>query len=239
MVEEIELKLESSAAGIAALLAALPPGSGAAHEAALAATYFDTEQHALRRAHLTLRIRREETGLVQTLKHSAAPGAGLFARCEWERPVVDMVPVAFPDTPLGPLLARSDAALVPLFEIDVQRTVVEIEQGAARIELALDRGEVRAAGRSAPLHELELELKHGEPAALFALANRLGAQAPLQIGVLSKPERGYRLLREANPRFGPSRSGCAAAIPPSRPFSRSPARASAITGSTKTCCWNG
>lgn len=196
MAKEIELKLETDSAGIAALLAAGPPETGT-HEAALKATYFDTPDHGLRRAHLSLRIRCEGKNLVQTLKHSTGASAGLFARGEWEQPVAGMTPVIVPDTPLAQLLERTGAELTPTFEVEVQRFTALIDFKSAQIELAFDRGEVRAAGRCAPIREVELELLGGSAAALFALARQLDAQVPLRIGVLTKSERGYRLLGPA------------------------------------------
>jgi triphosphatase len=53
---------------------------------------------------------------------------------------------------------------------------------------------VSAAGRSDTVSEVELELKRGRPAALFGLARDLGRDLPLRVGVLTKAQRGYRLL---------------------------------------------
>jgi len=53
---------------------------------------------------------------------------------------------------------------------------------------------VAANGRSWPVCEIELELKSGSPAALFALARELGRSMSLRLGMLAKSERGYRLL---------------------------------------------
>src|SRR5271169_2349318 len=74
---------------------------------------------------------------------------------------------------------------------------VEIEPiPGTRIEAAVDTGEIRAidTGRSEPISEIELELEHGDPAALFDLALRLLETAPLRIETRSKSERGYRLV---------------------------------------------
>jgi inorganic triphosphatase YgiF len=71
----------------------------------------------------------------------------------------------------------------------------------ALIELAIDRGEVVAADRIAPIVEIELELKEGTPASLFAFARCLDGMGPVRPGVLSKSERGYRLLDEKRTAF--------------------------------------
>jgi inorganic triphosphatase YgiF len=62
-----------------------------------------------------------------------------------------------------------------------------------RIELALDEGRVVANGSASPIAELELELKRGSPADLFAFARSLDGVKALKIGVLAKSERGYAL----------------------------------------------
>ena len=66
------------------------------------------------------------------------------------------------------------------------------------VELSIDRGDIKAGRRSAPLSEIELELKRGAPDRLFTLARMLAELAPLSLGVRSKSERGYALL-ERNP----------------------------------------
>ena len=64
----------------------------------------------------------------------------------------------------------------------------------------LDCGEVVAGERRSPVCEIELELKSGDPAALFAFARRIDAVVPIRLGVLSKAERGYGLADAAPPR---------------------------------------
>ena len=103
---------------------------------------------------------------MQTIK-SANDNAGLFDRSEWEHEVkgrkIDLI--AARGTALEPLLSvRVRNALRPVFETRVERTVYQLERNGSDIEVALDRSEVDAGGRQAAIHELELELKHGEPA---------------------------------------------------------------------------
>jgi inorganic triphosphatase YgiF len=54
-----------------------------------------------------------------------------------------------------------------------------------------------AGERRSPVCEIELELKSGDPAALFAFARRIDAVVPIRLGVLSKAERGYALAGAA------------------------------------------
>src|SRR4029077_2740227 len=83
------------------------------------------------------------------------------------------------------------------FTTSVTRTVIELEpQPSTRIEAAIDVGDIRTADGSGvePISEIELELKSGDPAALFDVALQLLEAAPVRIETRSKAERGYRLL---------------------------------------------
>ncbi|MEO8407622.1 MAG: CHAD domain-containing protein, partial [Oxalobacteraceae bacterium] len=69
----------------------------------------------------------------------------------------------------------------------------------AEVELALDQGEVVHAATSLPISEIELELKSGAPAELFAFALELQQALPLRVGNISKAERGYALYAPQAP----------------------------------------
>lgn len=192
--DEVELKLELDACDVEALLGAPVLAGVEATEREQVSTYFDTPDGSLRAAGLSLRVRRMGDHYVQTLKADGV-GAGLFARPEWEREVPDERPDLDDGTPLRALV--SDAALAriaPAFTVRVARRLWRLTHGEADIELVLDRGEVVAGDRATPVCEVELELKDGPPDALFALARALGQVAPLRLGVLTKAERGYRLI---------------------------------------------
>jgi inorganic triphosphatase YgiF len=60
--------------------------------------------------------------------------------------------------------------------------------------VALDEGQVRAGRRSAPISELELELKRGKTDDIFKLAHEMGKLAPATLSLKSKSERGYDLI---------------------------------------------
>jgi inorganic triphosphatase YgiF len=167
------------------------------------ATYFDTANQDLRKAGLSLRIRRSGGHLIQTLKQDQS---SLIERGEWEREIeapadgerlrleLDMID----DTPVAGTIGDAvRAGLKPVFEIDLERTVFPWIIGDALIEVALDQGEIRAIGARGPglrISEVELELKRGGQAAAFALARALAAQAPLLLSLISKSERGQLLL---------------------------------------------
>ncbi len=195
---EVELKLAvetTDLAGIKGALSALAPGSVTISRT-LVSTYFDTPDRMLRRAGSILRVRGQDGQFTQTLKTEDPERTNLLARGEWEDPVSDNLPDArAPQS--GPHLPDGiSAALRPVFVTEVDRAAIEIEpKPGTRIEAAIDQGMIRAAdsGRAEPISEVELELKEGDPAALYDLALDLLETAPLRIDLRSKSERGYRL----------------------------------------------
>jgi len=191
--QEIELKLEIAQEHIEVLIASGILGEQRS-QTALHAIYFDTAERELLRHGHTLRIRTAGGKAVQTVK-SGGTAAGLFSRGEWELPVAGRRPVSDSRTPVSDLLAQGLDRLRPVFEVPDSRRGFRLRDGASEIDIAIDEGEARAQGRIAPFCEIELELIAGPSAALFALAHRIDAVAPVRIGVLSKAERGYRLLQ--------------------------------------------
>jgi inorganic triphosphatase YgiF len=164
---EVELKLAIEPDD-AARLEAHPLLRGAAKPRTLVSTYFDTPDHRLRKAGLSLRIRSDGRRRLQTIKLADGAAAGLFARSEWEGEVAGSRPNrhTIRDTPVADLLPDAAAleALQPLFTVRVARSLHLVEQDGAAIEVALDKGTIEAEGRTEPLVELELELKRGDAA---------------------------------------------------------------------------
>lgn len=171
-------------------------------KARLTARYFDTPDLYLLRHGAGLRVRHAEGQWLQTMKAGGSVQGGLHARLEWEGPVTGEVPQ------LGKLrklmgehrrwLAMLDAPglkqqLQPLFSVEVERSTWELDYDGSIIELVLDEGRINRLGRHLPVNEIELELKSGHPASLFAFALALLETVPLQISNVNKAERGYAL----------------------------------------------
>ncbi len=192
---EIELKLEVAPEDRDRLDALTPFADDPGETDHLVSTYFDTPDLDLHDAGYSLRIRRKGKRRIQTVKASGEAAVGLFVRPEWERAVDGDQPVL--DETSGPLAQvlgeEAIGRLAPLFVTDVRRTARAVTTEGARIEFAIDHGEVRAGERRAPLCEIELELEGGPAQALFDLARKLDADVPLRLGVRSKSERGYDL----------------------------------------------
>jgi triphosphatase len=192
---ELELKLELDPACDQALLShpLLSDHIGDAQQSV--SVYYDTKEKCLRDAGITLRVRKTGDRFVQTVKAAGKAAAGLFERGEWE------VPIAGPDPDLDRIATghgQLDSpevrdGLRPIFQTLVDRRAVVIDHHDARIELVVDRGEVIAGKRRQPIYEVELELIEGSPSALFDVARELQTRVPLQLGVMSKSERGERL----------------------------------------------
>ncbi|WP_368196261.1 inorganic triphosphatase [Aeromonas sp. R2-2] len=165
--------------------------------------YFDTPTLDLRRLDMGLRIRRCDAFAEQTIKCRGQVVGGLHARPEYNTPVSDDLPTlsAFPDE-IWPTLTERDhiqQQLVAQFRTDFLRRHWLIAFEGAEIELAWDQGEIVGSQGSTTINELELELKSGATAALFALARRLARIGGLRLGAQSKAQRGYRLAGLGKP----------------------------------------
>ncbi len=199
MSQEIELKLAltpKAAQAFPALLAASGLSVGEPLERHLANTYFDTPDQQLNRHAVALRIRDTGQGWVQTLKTRGQSDGGLHQRQEWEWSLAE----AQLDSHLLPLEALPAGVtpdrLQPAFRTDFSRTAWMVREGESEIELVLDRGEAVSGAARAPIFELELELKRGEPDSLYRVALCLARYCPLHLCDVSKAERGYRLHGE-------------------------------------------
>jgi triphosphatase len=169
----------------------------------LLSTYYDTPALALHRERISLRVRKQGEEFVQTVKSENPAQVDVFERKEWE----DRIPSEHPvlDAPkTGKRLSDvvRDEELRPVFVTTVTRTVIEISPDpSARIEAAIDEGEIRTCRGDAlePITEIELELKDGDPRAIFDLALQLLKAASIRVETRSKAERGYRLLGAGGP----------------------------------------
>ena len=169
--------------------------------------YVDTPDLQLCRHQAGLRVRQVGDGWVQTLKAGGSVRGGLHSRHEWESEVAGPVPeldaldaLIKRKQPVRALL-RQDAVrnnLQTVFTTRIERTAWQLAtpQGGL-VECVLDQGVIEHGSadsmRSIAISEIELELKSGDPASLFDIALALLQDVPLQVGQMSKAERGYRL----------------------------------------------
>jgi triphosphatase len=201
---ELELKLAVAADDLPEARAALLVMAGRPRpsRSTLATTYYDTEDDALRQRELVLRVRRKGRQFIQTVKAYDVTPENPLARGEWEDPVKGAAPdLAAPESGSRVRALIAADALRPLFTTIVERQAFMLSpRQGTEIEVAIDRGEIRAPdGTSEPIHEVELELKHGDTVVLWDVALRLLEIVPCRIETRSKGERGYRLVRGAQP----------------------------------------
>ena len=202
---EFELKFEIPPRRLPAVKAAMQEAECNAQH--LQARYFDTADGALARKGLVVRVRQEGAHWVQTakgptsdplhrLEHNVAlaspPANGDF-------PGVDLTRHA--GTPVGERLTKAlglkegepAPMLILVYATDVQRLTRCVSLEGSDIELALDVGSVVSGQRSTILCELEVELKHGEPAQATELARAWCKRHGLWLSVVSKSMKGQRL----------------------------------------------
>lgn len=204
MPQEIELKLAVDPRDVLRLRdSSILRGSSLEHTARqrLVSTYYDTPSFSLLQNGIMLRVRKIGRKRVQSIKMNATEGGGLARRTELEcsirgdRP--DLAQIVDPDVRrlIQERCAGSD--LVSIFATNVMRETWLLRLAGSQIECAIDRGIIAADGRRAPICEVELELKSGQPARLFQLAHRLNTIVPLRIEPASKAARGYDLANKA------------------------------------------
>lgn len=193
---ERELKFAFNRKDVRAVRAALEAeAQGAPENRRLASHYFDTDDDYLWRHSATLRLRDDGNCRVQTFKRERS---STLDRDEYEATIdQDKPDLAAFDGARSRLLkkAQSRGELHQTMDVDVSREISCIARNGARIEAALDLGEIRSGGGLLPFSELELELKEGGSDGLFELAHELCAAAPIAFSPVSKAEKGQRLAK--------------------------------------------
>ena len=194
MAQEIELKLRvETDANVSAQLCEFFSTESLVTQR-LENTYFDTPSLDLNKAKVALRIRTKNDRLIQTLKTKGESVNGLHVRGEWEwdleQAILD-----------GELLKACEGwsadidveSLVPVFKTDFDRHQADVNWKGSTFELAYDRGQVISKDKTAPIHEVELELKDGDASLLLELKSKLESAFPLKAHDISKAEAGYEL----------------------------------------------
>lgn len=164
--------------------------------------YFDTPDQLLRASRCSLRIRRDGSQWLQTIKSGGRITAGLHQHDEWEIPLNHAHPDLsnIPDPAIRRLFNSRDlrTMLQPVFVTRFTRKTQLLQPAEdCTIELCLDHGKIIAGERKETISEIELELKSGNPLRLLDFAKTLLEKAPctLRLEHTNKAERGYRLYR--------------------------------------------
>lgn len=202
-MSESELKFTvdpARAHGIELALRRLP-----ATRATIESRYFDTDQGLLAGARLSLRLRRTGRVWEQTLKspgrHVAERGEETFARLgRWggDGPPLDLSLHQGTESGglLRSILKHAGVAGSPLGLQSTSRIVrrsAMLEGFGALVEVAFDKGEIRAGENTMPVCELEYELKAGDARAMVAFGRAAIDDHGVWLSTLSKAARGARL----------------------------------------------
>lgn len=161
-------------------------------------TYYDTPNQDLRAQGIALRIRRQGTTALQTVKCAGLVSGGLSSRPEWETAYTGR----FDFEAITEIKVRNQ--LETLMRLPGYRATLDTNfsrhiwlwqpEADTCVEIALDRGSILAGGREEAICELELELIKGKPERLLDLVAYLASLAPLFPAPLSKASRGSLLL---------------------------------------------
>ena len=194
------LRLTSTAGDLPQLEQALlgMTGSNRSRRATLATTYYDTAAGRLSRNGIALQVRKQNGRYTQIVDKVEIKGEPLLTRFEWQDVIDGEHPdLRAPNSSTRLLEALGDAELCEQFSTALHRTSFMLQPDAAtEIAASIDKGEIRTADseRTEPICEVELQLKQGDPAALYGSALRLVEIASLRIELRGKAERGWRLL---------------------------------------------
>jgi inorganic triphosphatase YgiF len=209
MPAEIELKLtlEATAAPRASELLRHPAvravRHGRARTARVTSTYYDTPTFTLEEERVALRVRRDGTRYVQTVKgpplDKAAGALHSHDEHEWRLGTPRLDQAHLDESPWRKLFARArKRGLAPVFTTDVvRRSLPLVFPDGTKATIAVDVGTIRrqrAPGRRVKIAEVEIELDHGAPAAAYDLALALLEDWPLSVATTSKAARGYALV---------------------------------------------
>ena len=201
---EFELKLEIPSDRLAALSAELRVGETSRQR--LQAQYFDTQDGALARHALVLRLRKEGQAWVQTakgatkdslerLEHNVAIArtkAGGVPALDLSRHAGTLVGDRIAQA-LTRTYGNTIPPLIPLYQTDVQRLKQNIEFAGSVLEVALDQGRIVAGPHAVALCELEVELIAGKPEHAVQFARDCCARHGLWLSMISKAMKGQRL----------------------------------------------
>src|ERR1035437_6205433 len=207
--EEIELKLALPSAdplGLAKRLSRTPVlARRKPTQLHLYNVYYDTPEQTLRQQRIALRLRRlgsdEKPKWLQTLKTGDRGESALSRRGEWEIPVRDatLSLKALKATPWSDIdpMGTLFQALAPIFVTTFERITWLVRKPDGNVvEVALDIGQIVVGNKSEPICELELELKVGQPSALFEIGQEIARTIAVLPLNASKAERGCALARD-------------------------------------------
>jgi triphosphatase len=164
----------------------------------LASTYFDTAGQQLRKAGISIRVRRDGGRILQTVKERAFIHGGISRAMEFESelanpgPDLSVIAGAAMRKRIGKL-AGGDA-LKPVVVTEVLRAEAEVRHPCGtRALMAVDEALIKADGKQETYSELEIEHIDGPLEGLFAIADEVLPPGRIRASDMSKADRGFLL----------------------------------------------
>ena len=206
-MSEIELKFGIAATSIAVVERALIRHG--ARSVGLESRYWDTADRRLARSDVSLRLRKAHGRWEQTVK---AAGSSPAERLEETVPRLAAAGGKAPQPDLSlhsgsragrvleQALGRGKGPAGPLACVHttrIRRRLLLVEFLGAEIDVAFDRGQIEAGGRSSPVCEVEAELKHGAVAALIEFGHQSIDSDAMWLSTVANATRGDRLASGA------------------------------------------
>ena len=169
--------------------------------------YFD-HKGLLHRAGVAIRTRSVNGSHEMTVKMREPDEGSLSQRREWNFPIdtssLDYAHLESLDLPVSVVPVIQDRSLDVVFQNAFERTDWRVTADNCDVTISLDLGSVRVDRRESKVSELELELLSGDVEQLIALGCEVSERLPAFMGVISKAERGDRLIRNADPMDDPT-----------------------------------
>ncbi|MDD6154392.1 MAG: CYTH domain-containing protein [Eubacteriales bacterium] len=168
------------------------------------ALYFDTEDLDLSAERISYRIRLEGDAYVATVKEKGQVDAGMHRRVEVN---VDLPEGAPHDAADLELFAGTDVyddlkraakgkQLVLISEMKFTRKLKLINTGKSISEISADSGFMQTGDKTAPIMEMEIELKEGDEADMAAAGEIIRKMFGLKEGNESKFKRALDLMEK-------------------------------------------
>lgn len=163
------------------------------------AIYLDSKGGHLNKAGLALRMRKEGSLWVATVKTKGTSKNGLHKREEWDKEIEKPIPSIdyFRKEAIYDDLknAIGNESLIELFTTKFERSILSLSiSNKSMIELAVDIGEIIVKDKREQIAEVELELKKGDEGELNLIGNYLIGKYGLIPEVKSKFHRGLVLM---------------------------------------------
>jgi inorganic triphosphatase YgiF len=159
--------------------------AGAPVTRTLRSIYFDTPDHRLRAQGLSLRLRSDGNGWLQTIKGGWRP---IEAEDAVKRPEPDLGVIGKRRVRRKVGKAIDSSTLQPVLETVVERTTCHLRSSEGELKRTLDEGVARTGDAQSPVCEAELELKSGGPECLLHAATQLFDATPLRLAMGSQAE---------------------------------------------------